>query len=162
MILSVAAMLAVVLPATTYAQGKTNFAGTWVRNAEKSDQPQGGGQGGGGGFGGGPMTVKQEANLITVETSRTGQDGQTTTSTMKYTLDGKESINASPRGESKSVVTWSADGKSLNITTTRNFNGNDFTTKAVWTMDGANLVVTTSMPTQDGSTRTTKVVYDKK
>ena len=160
-ILSLAVILALFMPAMTNAQtGKTNFAGNWVRNTEKSDQPQGGG--GGGGFCGGPMKVTQEANLITVETTRTGQDGQTTTTTMKYTLDGKESINTSARGDSKSVVTWSADGKSLNITTTRSMNGNDFTTKAVWTMDGANLVVTTSMPTQDGTTRTIKAVYDKK
>jgi hypothetical protein len=160
MILSIAVILVIAMPAMTYGQGKANFAGTWVRNAEKSDQPQGGG--GGGGFGGGPMTVKQEANLITVETTRTGQDGQTTTSTMKYTLDGKESINTSARGDSKSVVTWSADGKSLTIVTTRNMNGNDFTTKAVWTLEGANLVVNTTMPNQDGGTTNRKVVYDKK
>ena len=160
-ILSIAVILALFMPAMTYAQaGKANFAGNWVRNVEKSDQPQGGG--GGGGFGGGPMKVTQEANLITVETTRTGQDGQTTTTTMKYTLDGKESINTSARGDSKSVVTWSADGKSLNITTTRNFNGNDMTTKAVWTLEGANLVVNSTVPNQDGGTTNRKAVYDKK
>jgi len=160
-ILSLAVILALFMPAMTYAQaGKANFAGNWIRNAEKSDQPQGGG--GGGGFGGGPMTVTQEANLLTVETTRTNQSGETVKTVMKYTLDGKESINTSARGDSKSVVTWSADGKSLNVTTTRNFNGNDMTTKAVWTLEGANLVVKTTMPTQDGTERTMKVVYDKK
>lgn len=161
-ILSFAVILAFFMPVVTNAQaGKANFAGNWVRNAEKSDQPQGGG--GGGGFGGGPMTVTQEANLLTVETTRTNQSGETTKTVMKYTLDGKESINTSARGDSKSVATWSADGKSLTVVTTRNFNGNDMTTKAVWTLGAGNtLMTTTTMPTQDGTERTVKAVYDKK
>lgn len=158
------------MPFSTYAQaGKANFAGSWAFNAEKSNmgQPQGqagqGGQGGGmrGGFGGGNFTVKQEANLLTVERTRTGQDGQTTTTTEKYTLDGKETVNTTARGESKSTATWSADGKSLTIKTTRSFNGNDMTTTAVWTLEGGNLVVTSTMNTPNGE-RTTKAVYDKK
>ena len=162
-ILSLAVILAVFMPSVTQAQaGKANFAGNWVMNAEKSDQAQGGGGGGGRGFGGGPMSVKQEANLLTVETSRTGQDGQTTTTSMKYTLDGKESVNASQRGDSKSVATWSADGKSLAISTTRSFNGNEMTTKEVWSIEGANLVVVSERPNQDGATTKRKVVYDKK
>lgn len=167
------------MPFSTYAQaGKANFSGSWVFNAEKSNMgqppqgqgqpPQGQGQGqrpqGGmrGGFGGGDFTAAQEANLLTVTRTRTGQDGQTTTTTEKYTLDGKESVNTNTRGgESKSTATWSGDGKSLTIKTTRSFNGNDMTTTAVWTLDGAALVVTSTMNTPNGE-RTTKAVYDKK
>lgn len=169
-ILSFAVILAFMMPLFTNAQaGKANFAGNWAVNAEKSTQPQQGGQGGGGGrgFGMGPLSVAQEANLLSVETSRTNQNGETTKTTMKYTLDGKESINANPRGDSKSVATWAADGKSLTIVTTRtmDINGESRTLKttAVWAMEGANLVVTTTSPGQSGNPdRVVKLVYDKK
>jgi hypothetical protein len=169
-ILSIAVIIAFMMPVLTHAQaGKANFAGNWAVNAEKSTQPQQGGQGGGGGRGGfgmGPLTVTQEANLMTVETSRTNpQTNEVTKSQMKYTLDGKESINTNPRGDSKSVATWSADGKTLTIVTTRtmDFNGESRTIKttAVWAMEGANLVVTTTTPGQNGD-RVVKLVYDKK
>jgi hypothetical protein len=164
-ILSLALMLALLVPAMTYGQaGKANFAGTWAYNAEKSDQPQGGGGGGGGmRMGGGNMTVKQEANLLTIERTRQGQDGQPVTTTEKCTLDGKETVNSTQRGESKSTASWSADGKTLTIVTTRDFNGNTMTTKAAWALgEGNTLVVTTTSGTQDGGTRTMKAVYDKK
>jgi hypothetical protein len=166
-------------PLTLNAQaGKANFAGTWALNAEKSNfgqppqgqgqppqgQGQGQGQGGGqrmGGFGGGNLTVAQEANLLTVTTTRPGQDGQTQTTVSKYTLDGKESINTTARGESKSIATWSADGKSISIVTTRTFNDRTVTSTAVWSLDGAALSVKTTMATQNGD-RTTTAVYDKK
>jgi type IV secretory pathway TraG/TraD family ATPase VirD4 len=99
-LVSLTLMLAIIAPVMINAQaGKTNFAGDWTLNAEKSTQPQGG-QGGGGGMrmGGGNFVATQEANLLTVVRTRTGQDGQPTTITMKYTLDGKESVNTSPRG----------------------------------------------------------------
>ena len=47
----------------------TDFSGNWNSNAEKSIQPQGN-------QGGGSLVAKQVANLLTVERTRTGQDGQ--------------------------------------------------------------------------------------
>ena len=112
-------MITVIVPVTLIAQsGKTNFSGNWTLNSEKSTLPQGG-QGGGMRMGGGNFVATMENNMLTVVRTRTGQDGQSTTSTMKYTLDGKESVNTSPRGDSKSVATWSPDGKSLTIETSR-------------------------------------------
>lgn len=164
--LSFAVIIAFMMPALTNAQGgKANFAGNWAVNAEKSTQPQQGGQGGGGSRQRGPLTVTQEANLLNVETSWTNQDGETTKSAMKYTLDGKETINTRPQGDSKSVATWSADGKTLTVVTNRtmDINGESRTIKttAVWAMEGANLAVTTTTPTQNGD-RVVKLVYDKK
>ena len=173
--LSFAVIIAFMMPALTHAQaGKANFAGNWVVNTEKSTQPQqpaggqGGGQGGGNRGFGGPQTVAQEANLLTVETTRTNpQTNEVTKNVMKYTLDGKESVNTSARGDSKSVATWSADGKSLTIVTTRTMDRNGetmtFKTSSVWTLDGANLVVTTTTPGMNGGAdRVVKVVFDKK
>jgi hypothetical protein len=168
------------MPFTVNAQaGKANFAGTWAFNAEKSNMgqppqgqgqpPQGQGQGAGqrmGGFGGGNFVAKQEANLLTVERTRNNQEGQPVTTTSKYTLDGKESINTTGRGESKSVATWSADGKTLTIVTSRTFDMNGetrtMTTTEAWSLTSpAMLSIVTTRTTQQGEMKTT-AVYDKK
>jgi hypothetical protein len=168
------------MPFTTYGQaGKANFAGTWAFNAEKSNmgqppqgqgqpaQAQGQGQGQGrGGFGGGNFVAKQEANLLTVDRTRTGQDGQPQTTTSKYTLDGKESVNTTGMGESKSIATWAADGKTLSIVTTRTIdrNGETTTMKTTeeWSLTDANTLSIKSTRTSPNGDRVTTAVYDKK
>ena len=184
-LLSLTFILALILPVVTNAQaGKANFAGSWTYNATKSPQPAGGpgggapgggapgggGPGGGGGMmrmGGGDRVVTQEANLLTSATTRTGQDGTPTTTTLKYTLDGKESINANPRGDSKSTATWSADGKTLTIKTSRtmDMNGQSMTmvTEEAWTLtDPKTLTIVTSRAGQDGTPMKTTAIFDKK
>jgi hypothetical protein len=168
--LSFAIIVAFLMPAMTNAQtGKTNFTGNWTFNQSKSDMgqpPQGGGQGGGQRIGGGNLSVKQEANLLTVDRTRTGQDGSVQTTTEKYTLDGKECVNTNPRGESKSTVTWSADGRSLNVVTTRTMNMNgesrEMKSTSVWTLTDANTLTVNSTMTTPNGDRVTKIVYDKK
>lgn len=164
--LSLAIMLVLLIPAMSNAQtGKANFSGTWAYNAEKSNQG-GGGQGGGRGFFAGEMTVSQEANLLTVSSTRPGRDGgDPVTTTMKYTLDGKESVNASQRGDSKSTASWSADGKTLTIKTSRTFDMNGETrtmnSTEVWTVNGNALNIANTMTTPNGDMTSTRV-YDKK
>lgn len=164
-ILSLTIMLAFIAPLMTNAQ-KANFAGTWTYSAEKSTPPPaagGGGGGGRGGFGAGNFVATQDANLLTVSRTRTGQDGTPTTTVSKYTLDGKESVNTTARGESKSVATWSADGKSLTIVTTRDFNGNVMKTTEVWTLTAPKaLSIVTTRPSQDGGEVKTTAVYEIK
>jgi hypothetical protein len=161
-ILSLAIMLAFIAPQMTNAQaGKANFAGNWTFNAEKSTQPPAGGGGGGGrgGFGGGPMTVTQDANLLTVETTRPGRNGgEPTKRTAKYTLDGKESVNPMGQGESKSVATWAADGKSLTIVTKTSFNGTEMKSSQVWTLTAPKtLTIQSARQGQNGEVKTTQV-----
>ena len=155
MLLSLTMVMAFVMPVMSHAQ-KANFAGTWTMNESKSKLPEGGG---GRMMGGTTFTVTQEANLLT--RTSTGQDG--TQRVSKYTLDGKESVNTSPRGDSKSVAAWSPDGKSLTIKTTSEYNGNTFTMTAVWSMsDAKTLTTATSFTGQDGTERKMTMVYDKK
>lgn len=162
------------MPLALTGQGsKANFAGSWAFNAEKSNMGEapGGGQGGPpqgarGGFGGGDFTATQEANLLTVTRTRTNQNGESMTTVTKYTLDGKESINSTGRGESKSVATWSADGKTLKIVTSRTFDmggeSRTMTSTEEWTLtDGTTLAVKTTMTTPAGD-RVTTMVYNKK
>lgn len=166
-VLSLALMLALVSPAMNAQTGKSNFAGTWAFNAEKSNMGQGQGGPGGGGFGGGNMVVTQDGNVLTVETTRPGRDGgNPVTTTMKYTLDGKESVNTSQRGDSKSTATWSPDGKSLTIKTARSFDMNGETrtmnSTEVWTLTSpAALSINSTMTTPNGDRNTTRA-YDKK
>jgi len=165
-------MAFMLLPVQTNAQGsKANFAGTWAFNADKSDmgQPPAQGQGGGqrmGGFGGGNFVAKQEANLLTVDRTRTGQDGQQVTTTSKYTLDGKVSVNSTGRGESKSVATWSTDGKTLTIVTTRSFVRDGQTTEMktteAWSLTDAKILKVVSTMNAPNGERKTTAVYDKK
>jgi hypothetical protein len=116
------------------------------------------------------FVATQEANLLTVVSSRTGQDGTTVTTTSKYTLDGKESLNTTPGFgggdpiQVPSVATWSADGKSLTIVTTRTFNDQTMKTTQVWTLtDASTLSITTTSPGFQGGAETVrKRVYDKK
>jgi hypothetical protein len=163
-LLSLTVILALIAPVMANAQaGKASFAGSWAINASKSTQPPAGGQGGGGGQraggGGGTFTVAQEANLLT--RTRTGQDG-TATST-KYTLDGKVTVNTTQRGDSKSVATWSADGKSLTIVTTTTTQNGERKSTEVWSLKDANtLSIETSRAGQDGAMQTSTSVYDKK
>jgi hypothetical protein len=166
-LLSLTIILALVAPVIVNAQaGKANFAGSWAINAAKSTQPPAGGGGGGQRMGGGDFTATQEANLLTVTRTRTGQDGTATTTVTKYTLDGKESINTSARGDSKSVATWSADGKSLTIKTSRTMDMNGETrtinSSEAWSLtDAKTLSIESTRQGQDGEVKTTSV-YDKK
>ena len=154
-------MLALITPVMTNAQaGKANFAGTWALNAEKSTMGEGGGGGQRGG--GGNFVATQEANLLTVERTRTNQDGEEVKTTTKYTLDGKESVNTTGRGERKSTAKWSSDGKTLTIVTKSSFNGNERTSTEAWILtDAKTITITSTRTTQDGEV-TSKMVYDKK
>lgn len=177
MVLPLLIVAALLLHTAVMAQGsKTNFTGNWTYNAGKSNtgQPQGqasgqdqrpGGQGRGG-FGGGDFTAKQEGNLLTVERTMNASDGSVRTMSSKYTLDGKESVNSSRMGESKSFATWSADGKKLTIETmrtmTRDGESRTMKTTEVWSLtDSKTLQIETTMPSPNGERKTTSV-YDKK
>jgi hypothetical protein len=153
-------MLSVATSATAQT-GSVNFAGTWAFNESKSGQAE---------FRMAPnlMTVTQDGNILTVESSRPNMDGENVKSTVKYTLDGKECTNPAGFGNStrKSVVTWSADGKSLNFVHTMKFDRDgettEFKTSEVWKMNAdKTLSVETSMNFQGQDNKTVNV-YDKK
>ena len=163
-LISLTVILLFIVPAMAIAQGgKTNFAGTWAMNAEKSNLGTPGGGGGGGGFrGGGNFVATQDAATLSVERTR-NRNGEETKTTTKYTLDGKETVNTTGMGESKSTAKWSADGKTLTIVTSRSFNGNDMTSTEVWSLTDANtLSIASTRPGMDGAEMKTTMVYDKK
>ncbi len=85
---------------------------------------------------------------------------------MKYTLDGKESNNSTGRGTSKSIASWSADGKILTIKSTRSLerNGETVTMNStdVWSMPDKNTVTIVSTSSSPNGDRTITTVYNKK
>jgi hypothetical protein len=100
------AVIAVALAVSGYAQ-KPDFSGTWTLDQEASGMTGGGG---GRGFGMGPMTVKQSADSITVESQ--GRQGPVTRT---YKLDGTETDIQ--MGQMTAKATAKLDGNKLVITT---------------------------------------------
>ena len=151
-----------ILPIKMNAQGaKANFSGSWAFNESKSNLGEGRGF-----RSAGQMTVTQDGNNLTVARVRTNQNGESTTTTDKYTLDGKESVNTAGMGPSKSIVKWSADGKALNFAVTRTFDRNGETTTIksteVWTLTDAKTLSVQSTSVFQDTERKTTIVYDKK
>lgn len=101
------AVLAVALAVSGYAQ-KPDFSGTWTLDQAASGMT--GGETGGRGFGMGPMTVKQTADSVTIETQ--GRQGQVTRT---YKLDGTETDIQMGQMTAKGSAKF--DGNKLVITT---------------------------------------------
>ena len=157
-LLSLTMMLIFIVPEIADAQtGKANFSGKWALNEEKSTLGQGRQM-----FGGGDMIVKQEANLLTVERTFSGRDGQSRTMASKYSLDGKETVNTMGNFDSKTTANWSDDGKSLTIVTKFSFNGNERSSTEVWNLsDAKTLSITSTRQGRDGEEVKTTSIYDK-
>ena len=162
------------LPVVTFAA--SNFSGSWLRDASKSDQVPntmywltgpgaGGGAGGGrGGPGGGrgpqvPMVIQQDANSLEI----TQPQGDV----HKYMLDGKPHTRPTDTGIQKATVTARIQGDTLVISTEQPWGGMpgniSLDVKEVWALsaDGSALTITTTR-TDAAAVKTYKVVYTKK
>lgn len=156
---SLLALVLVVAVVGVAAQGKTNFSGTWLREAARSDAPPMGRGGRGGMAAEDSRTVTQTATELAVEVKR-GENIQK----LVYKLDGSESVNPAGRGgEIKSKAHWEGAKLVIDSTQTMSMGGNEMTitTKEVWELgaDGT-LTITTTRSTPQGE-RTTKSVYTK-
>ena len=155
------AVVVVALAVGLAAQGKTDFAGAWKRDAAKSDAPQmgRGGPGGGGMMGDVTMTVTQTASELAID-RKMGEMSQKSV----YKLDGSESVNPGMRGgDVKSKAKWDGANLVIESTQTMSTQMGDMTinTKDAWQIgtDGTLTVVTTRSTPQ--GERTTKTVYAK-
>ncbi len=132
-----------------------DFTGTWKLNAEKSklnDQ-----------FTLGPKEIifDQKGNDLNIEKHSTMMDQDFITKD-KFTLDGKECINAGFQdSKKKSVCTWSDDKKSLKVVSVQSIgDGGDMTHTEVLKIDGGNLVIESTASSSYGELVET-FVYDK-
>jgi hypothetical protein len=153
-------ILALALPAATFAQSKPDFSGSWTLDQAKSDPPpqRGGGGGGGGGGrmgGGGPVTIKMTANELSITS-----EGRGGPQTLTYKLDGTESTNEMQgRGgpmQVKSKAKW--DGSKIVIETTRDTQNGPVTTTETRSLsaDGKEMTVETKF-----GENSRKTVYTK-
>jgi hypothetical protein len=135
------------------AQGKPNFSGEWKLNVAKSD------------FGQMPaptsMVQKVTHNDPALKVVRTqvGDQGEFTTDST-YTTDGKECINTTRMGESKSTLKW--DGDTLVIDTKMDFQGNAVSITSRWTLsaEGKTLTLNQRFSSQMGEGEA-KLVLEK-
>jgi hypothetical protein len=125
--LGLTAVIVVALAVAGFAQ-KPDFSGTWTPEAPAA-APAGGGGGGGRG-GGGPMTVKQSATELSVETQ--GRNGA---QTRTYKLDGTET--EVPMGQATAKVSAKWDGNKL-VLTTKTEQGEQ---TATWSLEDGKLKV---------------------
>ena len=146
--LGLTAVIVVALAVAGFAQ-KPDFSGTWTPEAAPAAAPAGGGGGGGGGggrgMGGGPMTVKQSATELSVETQ--GRNGAVTRT---YKLDGSEQEVQMGQMTAKVSAKW--DGSKL-VITTKTDQGESTQT---WSLDGGKLTIARTGGRGPSSTTYTK------
>ncbi|MBP7507011.1 MAG: hypothetical protein KA807_04260 [Prolixibacteraceae bacterium] len=147
--------LASLLLLTIIVSAQTDFSGTWKLNKEKStlnDQ-----------FSMAPnqLTIVQKGNDLSLERNVSFQD-QAMTINDKFTLDGKECINAGMMdSQKKSVATFSADKKVLTIDSKIPMgDGGEITIKEVFSIVDGNLIIDSSNKSSWGDS-SEKMAFDK-
>jgi hypothetical protein len=137
--LALAAVCAVVLTVTGYAQKKPNFSGTWVSDAaatavangvsapaETKAPPANANS----------MVIKHTAETLTVE--RKGPSGP---QTFAYPLDGKEHEITVGRLTMKATSKWDGDKLAIEITRPLGDGQTMATTTSIYSLDGAGKLV---------------------
>jgi hypothetical protein len=139
---------------TTMVFAQADFSGSWTLNTSKSKLGERS-------FAPKSVVIVQTKSDISIET-RSEFNGEERVRKSKYTLDGKECTNKGFRDmDVKSTAVWSADKKSLTITSKIQMDNGDMTMKSVYKMDGANLVNQSSSSSSMGDRSETQV-FDKK
>lgn len=148
-------LLVVLLPAlcASYVAAKPNFTGNWKLNATKSD------------FGGMPAPSKFEQKIahnepeLKVSMLFAGEFGEFSADSV-YTTDGKECVNTSSMGQSKSTVNW--EGDTLVVVTKMDMQGNEVTMTNKYTLseDGKTLTIQGHFSSAQGE-GDSKIVMDK-
>jgi hypothetical protein len=156
-------LLIVGLCLVALAMAAPDFSGTWVMNAEKSDQMGGRAGGGGGargggrgGMGGGEMVIKMSGSEMTVSQNFGGNSMDTV-----YTLDGAEHTTTARGGDLKYKATWSGETLTIEGTTTTQRGERPMKESYSLSADGKELTIASTRTGQQGET-VTKRVYDKK
>jgi len=154
--LLVAAVCAVALTVTGYAQKKPDFNGTWVPDAAATSganaAPAGGASGASASAGGTELVIKQTAETFVVE--RKGPSG---VQTQNYKLNGAEQEVVVGQLKMKAKPRWDGDKIVVEITRPAQ-DGTMFTTTTTYSIDKDGLLWQET-PTSMG---TRKVAYKKK
>jgi hypothetical protein len=131
-----------------------NFTGAWKLNLAKSA------------YGSFPApasvtrTILHDGPTISMTTLQKGQQGETTT-TLKYTTDGKPVTNNTATGESQSTAR--VDGSHVVIETARTVNGAEIKSQETWDLsaDGKLLTIQTKLNLPGQGEFVVKQVFEK-
>jgi hypothetical protein len=143
------------LACAALAADKPNFSGTWVMDADKSN------------FGPMPppttMTRKVDHKdpALTMEVATTGGPQGDQTQTMKYSTDGKETVNSMMGNDVKSTAVW--DGNALMIAAKADFGGAEIKLTDKWSLsdDGKTLTDVMHIAAPQGEFDITYVMIKK-
>ncbi len=106
------------------------------------------------------LILAQNINVLAVERHESSEDGNITRNE-KFTLDGKECINdGEENSKEKSVAVWSADEKSLTITTKIPMQDEEMTTIETYQLEGNNLKIVVKTSSSFGDSTET-LLFDK-
>jgi hypothetical protein len=148
------------VPSEALKSKGVDFSGKWVLNEEKSTLGESRN------FSATELSVSQDGNILNIDRTRTGRDGELRTTSEKVVADGSRNVSERENGSTASVASWSDDGNTLNIAYDIVFNrqGETFTMKRneVWTLDAGGKVLTiqSNSSSPRGETSMT-MVYDK-
>jgi len=148
-LVSVVAVCVAVVSSVVAAQEKPNFSGTWKITGDAADP-----------FTAPQVVVVQDAKTLTLTAS--SQMGEFKTVFNMDGTPGKSPLEFQGNTIDRTTkLTW--DGNKAVLTTTSDFGGQSFETKAVWSLgaDGVLQVETTRPDFQGGGPVTTKVTYKK-
>ncbi len=143
------------------AQQVVNFSGSWTLNESKSNMGEEGQR-----MLAKNLSIIQGENSITLARQFNGINGDERKITDTYTLDGKESVNPIFNTTKKSVAEWSADKKSLKVSSVIVFNmngeANEIKSVEEYSLgdDGKTLIIKTKTTSPRGERQAT-LVYDK-
>lgn len=138
----------------TVASAQTNFSGSWELNSSKSNLAERS-------FAPKKLLIIQKDNNLSIESHSVWGDREITR-TNKYTMDGKECVNAGfGDTEVKSTAVWSNDKKTLTINSKVPMQNEEMEMKAVYKIDGENLIIESSSTSSFGDRSETQV-FDKK
>lgn len=147
-------LLLIVFLFCSVANAQTNFSGSWELNSSKSKLAERS-------FAPKKLVITQKKNDLSIESHSVWGDREFSR-TNKYTMDGKECVNAGFREtEVKSTAIWSDDKKSLTISSKVPMQNETMKMKAIYKVDGNTLVVESSASSSFGDYSETQV-YDKK
>jgi len=128
-----------IFPSLLIAQKAADFSGTWVQDAEKSDE-----------FYKDFMitnVITQTPQLIRFKVTFADMDGnEMMTRESSFNLDGREVSREEQGGINKEQATWSADKKTLTVKSTRTVGKDVYGSTVAYTLsaDGQELKVKTS------------------
>jgi hypothetical protein len=149
------ALLVAVLATLATAADKPNFSGDWTLDASKSE------------FGPIPAPASMTRKIdhsdpaVTVTEARTGGPQGDLTATMKYSTDGKETVNQFMGNDVKATANW--DGNALVIAMTADFGGSQIKLTNKWTLsdDGKTLTDASHIALPQGEFDMTYVLTKK-